>query len=115
VFFIFFLFQTIVQTVGSELNRLHDLFLKRNPKFTGGVSVSGHSLGSLILFDLLCHQKAPHAKATKKVTPKSAPCDGDAQQEEDEFSDQSEEVSSLLSPCYQRKQNPQRRQHVDLS
>nr|CAD7400533.1 unnamed protein product [Timema cristinae] len=51
--------QTIMQTVGSELNRLYNLFLNRNPNFQGGVSLGGHSLGSLILFDLLYHQKPP--------------------------------------------------------
>lgn len=35
------------------------MFLQRNRNFKGKVSLSGHSLGSLILFDLLCHQK-PH-------------------------------------------------------
>jgi DDHD domain len=35
------------------------MFLKRNRNFKGKVSLAGHSLGSLILFDLLCHQK-PH-------------------------------------------------------
>ncbi|XP_064031598.1 phospholipase DDHD2 [Pogoniulus pusillus] len=50
--------QTIVDTVASEMNRLHQLFLQRNPLFKGGVSIAGHSLGSLILFDLLTNQKA---------------------------------------------------------
>ncbi|NWW16134.1 DDHD2 Phospholipase, partial [Falcunculus frontatus] len=50
--------QTIVDTVASEMNRLHQLFLQRNPQFKGGVSIAGHSLGSLILFDLLTNQKA---------------------------------------------------------
>ncbi|NWT75070.1 DDHD2 Phospholipase, partial [Prunella himalayana] len=50
--------QTIVDTVASEMNRLHRLFLQRNPHFRGGVSIAGHSLGSLILFDLLTNQKA---------------------------------------------------------
>ncbi|NWU63120.1 DDHD2 Phospholipase, partial [Pterocles burchelli] len=49
--------QTIVDTVASEMNRLHRLFLQRNPLFKGGVSIAGHSLGSLILFDLLTNQK----------------------------------------------------------
>uniref|UniRef100_A0A8C9SQ63 SEC23 interacting protein n=1 Tax=Scleropages formosus TaxID=113540 RepID=A0A8C9SQ63_SCLFO len=49
--------QTIVDKVAMEVNRLHTLFLKRNPTFKGGVSVAGHSLGSLILFDLLSNQK----------------------------------------------------------
>ncbi|XP_020641788.3 triacylglycerol hydrolase DDHD2 [Pogona vitticeps] len=49
--------QTIVDTVASEMNRLYLLFLERNPDFKGGVSLAGHSLGSLILFDLLTNQK----------------------------------------------------------
>jgi hypothetical protein len=48
--------QTIVSTVGNQLNKIYDLFKQRNPDFKGGVSLGGHSLGSLILFDLLCHQ-----------------------------------------------------------
>ena len=34
------------------------MFLNRNKNFKGKVSLAGHSLGSLILFDLLCHQKS---------------------------------------------------------
>ncbi|XP_020283226.1 SEC23-interacting protein-like isoform X2 [Pseudomyrmex gracilis] len=49
--------QTIMETVGSEMNRLYALFKERNPNFDGGVYLGGHSLGSLIMFDLLCHQK----------------------------------------------------------
>ncbi|CAH0388447.1 unnamed protein product [Bemisia tabaci] len=48
--------ETIVQAVGNELNRLYSLYCSRNPHFRGGVSVGGHSLGSLILFDMLCNQ-----------------------------------------------------------
>uniref|UniRef100_A0A8D0MM84 SEC23-interacting protein n=1 Tax=Sus scrofa TaxID=9823 RepID=A0A8D0MM84_PIG len=49
--------QRIVEKVGLEINRLHALFMSRNPDFKGGVSVAGHSLGSLILFDILSNQK----------------------------------------------------------
>ncbi|XP_006831561.1 PREDICTED: SEC23-interacting protein [Chrysochloris asiatica] len=49
--------QRIVEKVGMEINRLHALFMSRNPDFKGGVSVAGHSLGSLILFDILSNQK----------------------------------------------------------
>ncbi|XP_040012099.1 phospholipase DDHD2 isoform X2 [Xiphias gladius] len=49
--------QTIVDTVASEINRLHALFKERHPEFSGAVSVVGHSLGSLILFDLLTNQR----------------------------------------------------------
>ncbi|KAL4635973.1 phospholipase DDHD2 [Arapaima gigas] len=50
--------QTIVDTVASEVNRLYHLFCQRHPQFGGAVSVAGHSLGSLILFDLLTNQRA---------------------------------------------------------
>ncbi|CAI5774960.1 SEC23-interacting protein isoform X1 [Podarcis lilfordi] len=49
--------QTIVDKVGLEMNRLYALFKSRNPEFKGGISVAGHSLGSLILFDILSNQK----------------------------------------------------------
>ncbi|XP_056615973.1 SEC23-interacting protein [Triplophysa dalaica] len=49
--------QTIMDTVAFEINRLHALFMQRNPDFKGKVSLGGHSLGSLILFDLLSNQK----------------------------------------------------------
>ncbi|KAI9562004.1 hypothetical protein GHT06_012969 [Daphnia sinensis] len=48
--------ETIISTVAHELNRLYKIFLQRNPTFEGQVSLGGHSLGSLILFDLLAHQ-----------------------------------------------------------
>ncbi|KAI9818312.1 MAG: hypothetical protein M1832_004430 [Thelocarpon impressellum] len=40
-----------------ECNRIHKLFLERNPDFNGQVSLVGHSLGSAILFDILCDQR----------------------------------------------------------
>ncbi|XP_034728626.1 phospholipase DDHD2 isoform X2 [Etheostoma cragini] len=49
--------QTIVDTVASEINKLHTLFKQRHSEFKGAVSVVGHSLGSLILFDLLTNQR----------------------------------------------------------
>ncbi|XP_042209515.1 SEC23-interacting protein-like [Homarus americanus] len=52
--------QHIMDTVVSELNRLHALFCTRNPSFNGLVSLGGHSLGSVILFDLLMHQSQEH-------------------------------------------------------
>lgn len=46
----------IIQTVLAECNRIYALFRKRNPNFKGKVSLVGHSLGSAILFDILCRQ-----------------------------------------------------------
>ena len=50
---------TALQIFGSltgELNRLHDLFVAKHPQFRGATSIFAHSLGSLLAFDLLCHQ-----------------------------------------------------------
>ncbi|KAI5809481.1 DDHD domain-containing protein [Pyronema omphalodes] len=46
----------IIRTVLSESNRIYALFKKRNPSFKGKVSLVGHSLGSAIMFDILCRQ-----------------------------------------------------------
>ena len=47
----------IASIVQQECNRVYDLFMQRNPTFSGKVSLIGHSLGSAILFDILCYQK----------------------------------------------------------
>ena len=47
----------IAGIVQRECNRVYDLFKLRNPQFKGKVSLVGHSLGSAIMFDLLCRQK----------------------------------------------------------
>ncbi|XP_029016850.1 phospholipase DDHD2 isoform X2 [Betta splendens] len=59
--------QTIVDTVASEINRLHALFKQRHPEYSGAVSVVGHSLGSLILFDLLTNQRTA-SEARERVS-----------------------------------------------
>lgn len=55
-----------MQTVGNELNRLYSLFKQRNSDFEGSVYLGGHSLGSLIMFDLLCNQK-PSSEEEKET------------------------------------------------
>jgi hypothetical protein len=47
----------ISNIVLAESNRIYNLFRERNPEFKGKVSLIGHSLGSAILFDILCRQK----------------------------------------------------------
>ncbi|KAJ5447843.1 hypothetical protein N7445_002664 [Penicillium cf. griseofulvum] len=46
----------ISNIVIQECNRILRLYRKQNPSFKGSVSLCGHSLGSAILFDILCHQ-----------------------------------------------------------
>uniref|UniRef100_A0A6Q2YBJ8 SEC23 interacting protein n=1 Tax=Esox lucius TaxID=8010 RepID=A0A6Q2YBJ8_ESOLU len=65
--------QTIMDTVALEINRIYALFMKRNPDFKGSVSVSGHSLGSLILFDLLSNQKNSSPLQTMSAANRSLP------------------------------------------
>ncbi|KAF3018189.1 hypothetical protein E8E14_011663 [Neopestalotiopsis sp. 37M] len=47
----------ISDIVLQESNRIHKLFKERNPEFKGKVHIMGHSLGSAIMFDILCRQK----------------------------------------------------------
>ncbi|XP_050938602.1 phospholipase SGR2 isoform X2 [Cucumis melo] len=45
--------------VSNQLNRLYMKFLRRNPGYDGKVSIYGHSLGSVLSYDILCHQESP--------------------------------------------------------
>jgi hypothetical protein len=47
----------ITRIVLDECNRIYRLFKQRNPTFSGKVSLMGHSLGSAVMFDILCNQK----------------------------------------------------------
>lgn len=49
--------QDIINSVSNQLNRLYLKFLKRNPGYDGKVSIYGHSLGSVLSYDILCHQE----------------------------------------------------------
>ncbi|KAI2624901.1 DDHD domain-containing protein [Hypoxylon sp. NC1633] len=49
--------EQITEIVSGESNRIYKLFLERNPDFKGKVHIIGHSLGSAIMFDILCRQK----------------------------------------------------------
>ncbi|KAJ9648807.1 hypothetical protein H2199_000720 [Coniosporium tulheliwenetii] len=51
----------ITRIVLQESNRIYQLFKERNPSFKGRVSLIGHSLGSAIMFDIICHQKESRA------------------------------------------------------
>lgn len=46
----------ICNIVKQECNRILALYKQRHPSFKGTVSLCGHSLGSAILFDILCQQ-----------------------------------------------------------
>ncbi|CAH8518523.1 unnamed protein product [Dicrocoelium dendriticum] len=69
--------QVIVDTVAKEMCRLRNLFLSRNPNYSGGFSIIGHSLGAVIVFDLLAHQNLPLRSSSDELTiPESADTNG---------------------------------------
>uniref|UniRef100_A0A7N0TRD4 DDHD domain-containing protein n=1 Tax=Kalanchoe fedtschenkoi TaxID=63787 RepID=A0A7N0TRD4_KALFE len=49
--------QDIINSVSNQLNRLYLKFIQRNPGYDGKVSIYGHSLGSVLSYDILCHQE----------------------------------------------------------
>lgn len=57
----------ISDIVSQESNRILNLFKERNPSFSGSVSLCGHSLGSAILFDILCCE--PPVRGSEKKAP----------------------------------------------
>lgn len=49
--------EQIAEIVLKQSNRIFRQFKERNPEFNGKVHIMGHSLGSAIMFDILCRQK----------------------------------------------------------
>ncbi|XP_037088440.1 LOW QUALITY PROTEIN: phospholipase DDHD2-like [Pollicipes pollicipes] len=70
--------QLILRTVGNDINSIYAKFCQRQPEFSGAVSVAGHSLGSLILFDLLSNQTGEQPEtAAAAATQQEAPASED--------------------------------------
>jgi len=61
--------EQISEIVLKESNRIYNLFMERNPGFKGKVHVMGHSLGSAILFDILCRQKEKNGNSESSKNP----------------------------------------------
>jgi hypothetical protein len=53
----------ISRIVVNECNRVYRSYKERNPNFKGKVSLVGHSLGSAIMFDILCIQKDARSRS----------------------------------------------------
>lgn len=68
----------IAGIVQRECNRVYQLFKERNPDFSGRVSLCGHSLGSAILFDILCRQKDADKGRVRNLSKASTDADGEA-------------------------------------
>lgn len=53
--------EEIARITLEECNRIYRHFRERNPEFRGKVHLVGHSLGSAILFDIVCRQRERRA------------------------------------------------------
>lgn len=61
--------EQICEIVLKESNRIYKLFMERNPEFKGKVHIMGHSLGSAIMFDILCRQKERSSQSAPQRNP----------------------------------------------
>ncbi|KKA28023.1 hypothetical protein TD95_003692, partial [Thielaviopsis punctulata] len=59
--------EQIIKIVLNESNHIVNLFKQRNPNFKGKVHIMGHSLGSAIMFDILCRQKQELSQRSSKL------------------------------------------------
>ncbi|KAI8338230.1 DDHD domain-containing protein [Chlamydoabsidia padenii] len=46
----------MIGIISKEMNRVYGLYTQRNPSFVGKVTIVGHSLGSMLAFDMLTSQ-----------------------------------------------------------
>ena len=54
--------QLIVDSVTAQLNQRYHTFVQEHPDYDGKVSIFAHSLGSLISYDILTHERGDVAK-----------------------------------------------------
>uniref|UniRef100_A0A673LRC2 SEC23-interacting protein-like n=1 Tax=Sinocyclocheilus rhinocerous TaxID=307959 RepID=A0A673LRC2_9TELE len=95
--------QTIMDTVAFEINRLHSLFMQRNPDFKGRVSVAGHSLGenplllhALTLVQVLSFKTMNQSNALPVIQANEVPTVVAAEEESKEEEEEIGNLSSVL-------------------
>lgn len=64
--------QFIMDSVAINLNASYLRFIRRNPRFSGKVSILSYSLGSILCYDLLAHQPVKDAHAVAVVAAERA-------------------------------------------
>ncbi|KAH6568181.1 hypothetical protein BASA60_008753 [Batrachochytrium salamandrivorans] len=60
--------QEMIRQVTSELNQVYHKYLERNPTFSGKISLYGHSLGSILAYDIVSHQHMARPSTSSKHT-----------------------------------------------
>lgn len=88
----------ISNIVIQECNRILQIYQKQNPSFKGSVSLIGHSLGSAILFDILCHKSASTKQHGKKGTAQRSEYSAPRNTKANAFDFECEEFFCLGSP-----------------
>lgn len=88
----------ISNIVIQECNRILRLYRKQNPSFKGSVSLCGHSLGSAILFDILCHQPGTNTRQNGSSKGMSQESDDSTPKGSSAFDFDCEEFFCLGSP-----------------
>ncbi|KAJ3273183.1 hypothetical protein HDV01_004698 [Terramyces sp. JEL0728] len=58
--------QEMIQHVSSEINRVYRIYKQKNPLFNGTVSIYGHSLGSVIAYDIATTQQSKYSYREKQ-------------------------------------------------
>lgn len=61
--------ELMTQVISKEINRVYKLFINRNPDFKGQASIFGHSLGSMLAFDMLTLQPTDTIPIPRKLLP----------------------------------------------
>jgi hypothetical protein len=67
--------QEMINHVSAEINRVYRLYKQRNADFEGTVSIYGHSLGSVIGFDIATHQTGTEMQMKRSQSAKSTEVD----------------------------------------
>ncbi|KAJ3065779.1 hypothetical protein HDU98_010838, partial [Podochytrium sp. JEL0797] len=98
--------QEMVNHVVDEMNRIYDAYKLRNPTFNGKVSLYGHSLGSLLAFDILCNQQ-PHRDPTTASSQTATPFPPRMQSEMDlsDIMHRNESGGNTATPAADRRFN----------
>ncbi|KAJ3322300.1 hypothetical protein HDV06_003194 [Boothiomyces sp. JEL0866] len=58
--------QEMIQHVSAEINRVYRIYKQKNPQFNGTVSIYGHSLGSVIAYDIATTQQSQYSYREKQ-------------------------------------------------
>lgn len=98
--------QEMIYQVSSECNRIYRLYKEKNPDFNGTVSIYGHSLGSVLAFDILSHDGTNPADKPPNMNRQSSVVD---------ISDLSSSNLALGKPRYKVPDTPEMKyEHLDF-